>query len=312
MREEVHHPPGDLLRELTCVAPEVRERLVVRFGVGVLAWCDELPALVSRLAARWNLDPDTAGGGGTSRVFRCIKRDTGTPVWLKLTPDPLIAREEAEALHVWAMTPSVVTLLVQDLAAGALLLDAVEPGEQVRERAWNLSEVAALLRDLRIPSPPVDGRSVVRPLTHRINFVFDLTGRRLAASGVNPPAVSATLLKARATAQELAAGGPAGLVHGDLHPANVLSGPGGRMVAIDPRPAWGDPDFDTVDWILDNTTDQTMLDSKIAELAARVPGMSPHRVLSWCRALAPVIAIPRICAGRDDAQTRFLTDLARH
>ncbi|MFJ4931681.1 aminoglycoside phosphotransferase family protein [Streptomyces sp. NPDC088736] len=188
----------------------------------------------------------------------------------------------------------------------------MEPGEQVRERAWNLSEVAALLHDLRVPSPTVDERSVVRPLTHRIEFVFDLTGRRLAASGVNAPAVAAILRPARAAAQELAAGGPTGLVHGDLHPANVLSGPGGRMVAIDPRPAWGDPDFDTVDWVLDNTTDQTVLDSKIAELAAQVPGMSPHRVLSWCRALAPVIAVPRICSGRDDAQTRFLTALAGH
>ncbi|MFE3268910.1 aminoglycoside phosphotransferase family protein [Streptomyces sp. NPDC059215] len=300
------------MRELTRVAPEVRERLVVRFGAGVVAWCEELPALVSGLAARWDLDPVTAGGGGTSRVFRCIKRDTGTPVWLKLAPDPLIAREEAEALQVWAMTPSVVTLLAQDLAAGALLLDAVEPGDQVRERAWNLSKVAALLRDLRVPSPTTGEPSAVRPLTHRIDFVFDLTVRRLASSGVNAPAVSATLRTARAAAQELAADGPAGLVHGDLHPANVLSGPGGRMVAIDPRPAWGDPDFDTVDWILDNTTDQTVLDSKIRELAALVPGMSPHRVLSWCRALAPVIAVPRICAGQDDAQTRFLTALARH
>ncbi|MER6443107.1 aminoglycoside phosphotransferase family protein [Streptomyces sp. NPDC001185] len=300
------------MRELTRVAPEVRERLVVRFGADVLAWLDALPSLVSRLAALWSLDPVTAGGGGTSRVFRCIKRDTGTPVWLKLTPEPLIAREEAEALRAWAMTPSVVTLLAHDLAAGALLLEAVEPGEKIRERAWKISEVAALLRDLRVPSPTADERSAVRPLTHRIDFVFDLTGRRLAASGVNAPAVAAMLRTARAAAQELATGGPAGLVHGDLHPANVLSGPGGRMVAIDPRPAWGDPDFDTVDWILDNATDQTMLDSKIRELAARVPGMSPLRVLSWCRALAPVIAVPRICAGQADAQTRFLTDLARH
>ncbi|MEU8950864.1 aminoglycoside phosphotransferase family protein [Streptomyces sp. NPDC048489] len=298
------------MRELTRIRPEVRNRLVVRFGPGVLAWCDELPGLVSKLAARWNLDPVTAGSGGTSRVFRCVTRDRGTPVWLKLTPDPMIAREETEALKTWAMTPLAVTLLAQDVTIDALLLEAVEPGEQVRERAWTLPAVAALLRDLRAPSPAVDEHSAVRPLTHRIEFVFDLTGRRLAAADMSSPTALAMLCSARAAAWELAAGGPVGLVHGDLHPGNVLSGPGDRLVAIDPRPAWGDPDFDTVDWVLDSATDRTVLDSRIAELAAQVPGMSPDRVLSWCRALAPAIAIPRLCAGRDDAQTLFLTTLA--
>ncbi|MFE6620462.1 hypothetical protein [Streptomyces sp. NPDC057740] len=144
------------MRELSCVSPEVRDRLVVRFGTDVLGWCDELPALVHGLAARWNLDVVASGGGGTSRVFRCLRRDTGASVWLKLTPEPLIAREEAEALRAWADIPSVVTLLAADLAAGALLLEHVEPGVPVRQLAWNVPEVAALLRDLRI-SPPLRG-----------------------------------------------------------------------------------------------------------------------------------------------------------
>lgn len=59
----------------------------------MLAWCDEVPALVDELAVRWNLALLTAGGGGTSRVFRSFKRDTGTSAWLKLTPEPGIARE---------------------------------------------------------------------------------------------------------------------------------------------------------------------------------------------------------------------------
>ncbi|MFG1754161.1 hypothetical protein [Streptosporangium sandarakinum] len=29
-----------------------------------------------------------------------------------------------------------------------------------------------------------------------------------------------------------------------------------------------------------------------------------------CRALAALVAVPRMCAGRDDAQTRFLVALA--
>ncbi|WP_435843620.1 aminoglycoside phosphotransferase family protein [Streptomyces hirsutus] len=298
------------MRELACVAPEVRDRLVVRFGADVLGWCDGLPTLVHELAARWNLDLVAAGGGGTSRVFRCLQRDTGVSVWLKLTPEPLIAREEAEALRAWADTPSVVTLLAVDLTVGAMLLESVEPGVPVRQLAWNVPEVAALLRDLRA-SPRMPGKhSVLQPLSHRIDFLFDLIDRRLAATRVNGLFAPTVLGQARAAALELAGSGPVGLVHGDLHPANVLSGPGARMVAIDPRPTWGDPDFDAVDWVLEGIADLSMLEQRIEELAALVPGLSPHRVLDWCRALAALNAAPQMCAGRDDAQTQFLMALA--
>ncbi|MFJ5280934.1 aminoglycoside phosphotransferase family protein [Streptomyces parvulus] len=298
------------MRELVCVAPEARDRLVVRFGAGVLAWCDELPALVDQLSARWELEPVVAGGGGTSRVFRCLKRDTGTSAWLKVTPDPGIAREEAEALRAWAKTPSAVTLLEQDLTAGALLLEDVEPGGQVSGRAWSLAEVAALLRDLRHPAPAPGEHSVLRRLSHRVDFMFDLTDRRLAARDVHDPAVANVLRRARAAALDLADTGPVGLVHGDLHPANVLSGPGARLVAIDPRPTWGDPDFDAVDWVFEGVADPAVLEQRVEELAALVPGMSPRRVMGWCRALAALVAVPHVCAGRDDAETRFLMALA--
>ncbi|MEU3948756.1 aminoglycoside phosphotransferase family protein [Streptomyces sp. NPDC029526] len=298
------------MRELTCVTPEVRERLVVRFGADVLGWCDELPALVHELAARWDLDPVEASGGGTSRLFRCVQRDTGASVWLKLTPEPLIAREEAEALRAWADTPSVVTLLAADLAAGALLLENVEPGVPVRQLVRSLPEVAALLRDLRVSPPGPGEHSVLRPLSHRIDFLFDLAERRLAAVRAKDPAARVVLGQARGAVLELAGGGPVGLVHGDLHPANVLSGPGARMVAIDPRPTWGDPDFDAVDWVLEGVADPAVLEERIEELAALVPGSSPRRVLGWCRALAALNAVTGMCAGRDDAETGFLLALA--
>ncbi|WP_418960318.1 aminoglycoside phosphotransferase family protein [Streptomyces tritici] len=300
-----------MVRDLAHVGREARDRLVVRFGASVLAWCARLPALVADLADRWDLAVVEAGGGGTSRVFRCAKRDTGASVWLKLTPDPTIAREEAEALRVWEATPSMVTLLAEDLTVGALLLEHVEPGVQVAQRAWDLAEVGALLRDLRASPMPAPGeRSVLRPLSHRVDFVFDLADRRLAAAHGKDPAAAAVLRQARAAALELAADGPVGLVHGDLHPANVLSGPGGRLVAIDPRPAWGDPDFDAVDWVLEGAADIGVLEDRIEELAELVPGQDPHRVRGWCRALSALVAVPRIRAGRDDAETRFLMALA--
>ncbi|WP_406208148.1 phosphotransferase [Kitasatospora sp. NBC_01560] len=281
---------------LADVPVEVRARLAVRFGPAAEDWCARLPALVEELTARWGLTARSAGGGGTARVFRCTRPD-GEQVWLKLTPDAEVARQEAAALRAWAGLPSVVRLLAYDPAAAALLLADVPPGTTLRERPRQPAEVAPLLGALR--SVPVDGLAL-GPLAERVDFLFDLTERR--APGIVPA-------RARARARELATGGPVTLVHGDLHPGNVLDGPAGP-VAIDPRPSLGDPDFDLVDWVLDDVTDLPALDRRTAELCALVPGADPDRVLAWCRTLAVIVAAPRAAAGRRDAETTFLRELA--
>ncbi|MFB6854930.1 aminoglycoside phosphotransferase family protein [Streptomyces sp. NPDC056341] len=283
----------------------------MRFGPEVLGWCDQLPALVDQLAARWSLTVLAGGGGGTSRVFHCKQQADGATVWLKLTPDLEIASAESEALHAWADTPSVVQLLAEDLTVGALLLGDVKPGVPVRQLSWSLPEVAALLRELRIPSPARGQGSVLQPLAHRVDFLFELTDRRLAGAGLSEVFDPAVLNRARAAALDLASGGTVGLVHGDLHPANVLSGPGQKMVAIDPRPALGDPDFDAVDWVMAGVEELAELERRGEELAALVPGQSSGRVLAWCRAVAVMDAASRLCAGWNDAETRFLLALAR-
>ncbi|MFI8003058.1 aminoglycoside phosphotransferase family protein [Streptomyces sp. NPDC086010] len=293
------------------VTPEIRERLAVRFGPRAHAWCDRLPALVERLSDRWGLDVHEAGGGGTSRVFRCTRREDGTLLRLKLTPDPVIAAEEAEALAAWAGTASVVNLLAEDPGSGALLLAEVRPGTPVRQSGWSLPQVGALLRELRMPAPVPRRAPVLRPLARRVEFLFELAARRAAQARPHLAFDRTVLERSREAALRLADGGAVGLVHGDLHPDNVLLGPEGRAVAIDPRPALGDPDFDAVDWVLSGAEEMNGLMARIDGLARFVPGQSPDRVLAWCRALAVLEALPGLRAGRDDPATRFLLSLGR-
>ncbi|MFD5023505.1 aminoglycoside phosphotransferase family protein [Streptomyces sp. NPDC058373] len=294
---------------LTVLPPPARARLLARFGPDADAWCDALPAQVAALADRWGLELLAAGGGGTSRVFRGRRREDGRAVWLKVTPDPGVAAEEAEALTAWERTPAVVGLLAADPGAGALLLDAVEPGTPVRGQGWELGRVGELLRQLREggPAEPPGEGSALRPLAHRVGLLFDLALRRAGPDG---PAAEIRLRRARAQALELAASAPVGrLVHGDLHPGNVLHGPDGSLVAIDPRPAWGDPDFDAVDWALDGVVGVDVLDERVGLLVELVPGLSADRLHGWVRALGALLAASAVRARRDDARTRFLLAL---
>ncbi|MFJ5212315.1 hypothetical protein [Streptomyces nigra] len=52
-------------------------------------------------------------------------------------------------------------------------------------------------------------------------------------------------------------------------------------MTIVPRPTWGDADFAPVDWVLEGVADVAMLEQRIEELTALVPGLSPCRLVGW-------------------------------
>jgi streptomycin 6-kinase len=288
---------------------EARRRLADRFGPAAAAWGRELPGLVKRCCSRWRLTLDTAVSGGTARVFMGEQRGGGRVV-LKLTPDPAIAASEAIALRAWAALPQAADLLDADVQAGALLLAAVTPGTQVS--TWpalpSLADMAVLLSALRAVPAPASG---LPSLADRSEFLFDLiTPRR--EHGPAARLVPAGLVeRGRRAARALAASGPAALVHGDLHAANVLDGgPARGLVVIDPRPAVGDPDFDAQDWVMAQARSAAEIRDRIGQLTALVPGLDGDRVWGWCTSGAALGAIQRLRRHPPDAAARLLLDLA--
>ncbi|WNV86808.1 aminoglycoside phosphotransferase family protein [Umezawaea sp. Da 62-37] len=223
---------------------------------------DALPERVDRLTRRWDLTVVRPLPGGTSHTLFCHRGGT-TPVVLKVIPDPDIAVQEHAALTRWADTPNVVDLVDADLDEGALLLEGLLPGGPAR--TVTAGQVAELLDALH--RPPADG---FRPLADRIDLMFTLLRRR----------VPGYYDRAHAAALELAEDPvPKVLLHGDLHPGNVLdAGPRG-LVAIDPRPCAGDPAFDAVDHAFEGED----LYTRVQELSGVVDG---DRLLAWCRALS--------------------------
>jgi streptomycin 6-kinase len=259
---------------------------------------------------------EQAQSGSTSRIYFGWQR--GQPereVVLKVTPESSIAREETTALRAWAANPQAVSLIDADPDGGALLLERVRPGTKL----WDAdalppaSEMAELLTGLRAATGDLTGR--LPPLSERIEFIFGLIRGRLTGARVAPLVDPGLVTAGHELARSLAQSGPTALVHGDLHLANILiarqPGQPRRLVAIDPRPCRGDPDFDAVDWVLAPGATQTP-DQRAEELCRLVPGLDADRLEAWCRASAIIIVVQHLHNRPPDSRIPFLLQLAAH
>jgi streptomycin 6-kinase len=179
-------------------------------------------------------------------------------------------------------------LLDSDPDTGAVLLEGIEPGTQLAAApgAIPLDEVADLLTQLH----SVPGADGVPTVAGRVAAMFDLAERRWQGPEAEERLPRALLRRSRAAATALSADGPAQLVHGDLHPGNVLLGPAG-IVAIDPRPCVGDGTFDAVDWAFLPLARGGSLDDGITALAGHLPDLDTGRLRRWCEALAVLVAM---------------------
>jgi streptomycin 6-kinase len=285
-----------------------RARLVDRFGAELAEpWCDTLPDLVARLTARWGLEVREARPGNTGRTLLCTGRGGDLRV-LKLTPDPEVARLEFTGLSAWAGCSRVVQILDADLGAHAILLEGLVPGTELSGRDVPWAEIGDLLNQLHSVEPA----GQFRRLADGIEFIFDLSERRRRESPAAEFLSAEVLAKGRERALKLATSGPVALLHGDLHPANVLdAGPGRGPVAIDPRPSLGDPALDTVDWVFIPMTQGGTIDDGIAALAPHVTDFDAERVRAWCVAMAPLIALPSLRRGERTPFTDAVLQLAR-
>lgn len=284
-----------------------RARLADRFGAELAGpWCDALPDLVARLTAKWGLEVREARPGNTGRTLLCTGPGGDLRV-LKLTPDPEVARLEFTGLRAWAGCSRVVQVLDADLDVNAILLEGLVPGTPLDgDVPW--AQIGELLDQLHAAEP----RGQFPRLAEGIEFIFTLSERRRRESAAAAHLSAEVLAKGRERAVELAGSGPVTLIHGDLHPANVLdAGPDRGAVAIDPRPGLGDPSLDAVDFVFVPMREGGTLDDGIAALAPHVTDFDAERVHAWCVAMAPLIALAPLRRGERTPFTDAVLELAR-
>ena len=279
-------------------------RLAARFGPGVAGWCAEVPALVARLADRWDLAIGEAlEPGAVSVVLRCRWAD-GTPAVLKLSPDRELLAAQTGMLGLFAASGRVPAVLAAD--GDAVVLEEILPGTLAEDLP--AATLPALWADLlaalhSVPKQPVG------LLRGRCEEFFARIGRRLAEPVIGARiSEAAWALAMRRCERLLDTETGTVLLHGDLHLGNALAGPRGLM-AIDPKACLGDPCFDAVDLVVAGAGQEGV--AARCEAVATACGLDGDRLFAWSQVIAPLLAIAYLGNGGDETVIEELLAVSR-
>jgi streptomycin 6-kinase len=235
----------DILSEL-CVTPiSVPEPFAVdtltREGEAARPWLARLPGLVGDLCARWGLRVSGDPMHGYLALVVPVRRG-GARYALKVSWLDHETVNEAAALALWN-GGGAVRLLDADRAAGALLLEWLDPRRRLKEADLGVAVPVAgrLLRRLAVPvpaewpGPPVPGlRQWALDLAAELPGRWRATGRPFPVRHLDAAVDVATALAPRA-------GGL--LANRDMHYENVLAGERESWLVIDPKVMRGDAEF---------------------------------------------------------------------
>ena len=244
-------------------------------------WLAELPAAVERVARAWQLEVGVPLEHSGAAVLLSVRTAAGAPALLKLSLPDEEARHEAEALRRWNGTGAVRVLRASD-DGFVLLLERCVPGHDLWSvtRDQQVAVLTGLFPRLWVAPTPDLPVTDLGDTVRRWQREFAAQGRALGLS-------CEVADRAGAWARELGSDQPSRLLHGDLHPGNVLRAEREPWLAIDPKPWLGDPAFDLAQllanwlWAAGETgADARSVHRWAAELSERL-GLEVRRVLGW-------------------------------
>jgi streptomycin 6-kinase len=259
-------------------------RAAARQGRG--DWLAELPALVARVTAAWQLElGDPFLPGGDTAWVAPARDAAGTDLVLKVGWPHPEAAHEADGLRAWAGAGAIRLCRAGGWTqATVLLLERGRPGTLLR--AWPAAEqdlvIAGLLRRLWI-RPPAGYR--FRPLSDLCDYwAARYAGRTLAErTCLRAPLARDGIRLLRALPRR---DGPARLLHTDLHAGNVLAAEREPWLAIDPKPYVGDPAYDVTQHVFNGVFRLGADAGTLAARMARLLDLDLDRIMLWLFARA--------------------------
>lgn len=271
---------------MTFIPKDFARAVAGQHGEAGRLWLRELPRLVEECAARWSLKVGAPFAPLSYNYAAPAEGARGERLVLKVgVPVPELL-SEIEALRLFGGV-GAVRLFDADAAAGALLLERVEPGTPLaalceRDDEAATSAAASVMRKLRRPLPAGHNFPTVSDWGRGFRKLRERFG------GGTGPFPRALVEEAESLfADLLASSAEPVLLHADLHHDNVLAAAREPWLAIDPKGLAGEPAYE-VGALLRNPLPQLfewsqpvrVSERRIARLAEEL-GFERARVRGW-------------------------------
>lgn len=246
-------------------------------AAGGSRWLDSLPGLVDSWCDRWSLRREPGPAlYGTNALVVPVRRG-GRACVLKLVWRGGDPGEEIAALRAWDGR-GAVRLLAADDGGTVLLLERLNPYRSLADVDLPTAAgiVGQLIRRLAIPAP-----AGLSDTATTAADIAALVPQRQAA--LVSPFSTAWAEAAVDAARQLAGSTASALVHSDLHWGNVLAGEREPWLAIDPKPARGDPERSAAELLwtrADEIPDATGVRTLLAAIVD-AGQLDPDRARAW-------------------------------
>jgi streptomycin 6-kinase len=278
---------------VVCIPDTFAHTIADLHGAAGCAWLGCLPALVEQYARQWSLVVLPPFGNCSYNYVVPVVRADGTDAVLKAGfPGPELYTE-IDALRIYAGRGSV-QLFETSREQGLFLLERLKPGtplstEHDDRRATSVA--ASLMRQLHRPAPHKHTFPSVGEWAQGLRRLRDRF-----EDGTGPFPARLVETAERLFTELLGSMTASVLLHGDLHPGNVLAAERQPWLAIDPKGVIGEPEYEVGALLRDPVSGLQAGPSPKQVLARRVDqivdemGFDRARTIGWAVAQAMLSA----------------------
>ena len=227
---------------------------------------------------RWCCEIEVPLRGASTAYVARVRREDGSPAVLKITYPEI--HGELDALLAYKNTCAVEVFEGEN---SALLLEWCDPGTALRDCApWDeaLRVTLDLMRNLWETAPFPGVETLAAQCMRYVDLGRETLFERPECSR---PEIERGLTILQEFGREH---GPGVLLHGDLHPGNILRSSRRPWLVIDPKPLLGDPAYETIPLILEIAPNRperrakSEINTRIGVIASYL-GLSPRRIARW-------------------------------